>query len=340
MISHKLIKKFLALALATLALAVSCTPQPTSEQVPDSAKAPITIGYSSWAGWWPWAIAQQEGLFEKNGANVELKWYDSYLESMEALATGQLAGNSQTLNDTISFASDAVDGEVVVLAMDNSAGNDKIVAAPEISSIQELKAAEVAVEEGLVGDFLLSLALEEAGMSRGDVEIINAETGTAAEGFAAGLADAVAAFPPFWQVALKREGAHELASSADYPGAIPDLLVVTQKLVDEQPEQVQALVDTWWDIRDYMRQYPDKADAIMAERAGIDLAEMQLYKEGTRFFTLEDNLEAFSSGEGMQHMPYAAQKMTQFMLDVGFIEEAPNLKILFDDRFIKNHEQS
>jgi NitT/TauT family transport system substrate-binding protein len=62
------------------------------------------MGYSSWAGWWPWAIAEQEGLFEANGANVELIWFDGYLESMQALASGQLDANCQTLNDTISFA--------------------------------------------------------------------------------------------------------------------------------------------------------------------------------------------------------------------------------------------
>jgi hypothetical protein len=41
-----------------------------------------------------------------------MKWFDGYLESMQALAAGQLDGNSQTLNDTISFAGEAINGEV------------------------------------------------------------------------------------------------------------------------------------------------------------------------------------------------------------------------------------
>jgi len=301
---------------------------------------PVVIGYSNWAGWWPWAIAEEEGLFEKNGANVQLKWFDGYLESMEAFAAGQIDGNTQTLNDTVSFAASAVNGEVVVLVNDNSAGNDKIIVTAEINSLEELLGKTVALEEGLVDDFLLTLALEDAGFSRDDVTIANLETGAASAAFAAGQVDGVGAFPPFWMVALKREGSKELLSSADFPGAIPDLLVVSQTLIDERPEQVQALVDTWFDVLAFMAENPERSDEIMAARANVTVDELQLFKEGTQMFTIEDNLEAFSEGDSMMHMPFAAQEMTNFMLEVGFISDAPDLDILFDDQFIKVYAET
>ena len=66
----------------------------------------------------------------------------------------------------------------------------------------------MAVEEGVVDDFLLSLALESKGMKRDDVQIVPLETGAAAAAaFAAGKVDAVGAFPPFWLTALKRKEA-------------------------------------------------------------------------------------------------------------------------------------
>ncbi|MGB3693433.1 MAG: ABC transporter substrate-binding protein [Spirulinaceae cyanobacterium] len=343
-------RKFLSLCAVfclSLVVAVSCSRSPESNPTDTdtsttspSSSAPIVIGYSNWAGWWPWAIAEEEGLFEKNNANVEMKWFDGYLESMNALAAGQIDGNCQTLNDTISFAGEAIDGEVAVLVNDNSAGNDKIIVTEDINTIEDLKGKEVAVEEGLVDDFLLTLALEEAGMSRDDVKIVNLETGAAAAAFAAGKTDAVGAFPPFWLTALKREGSKELISSKEFPGAIPDLLVVTQKLIDEQPEQVQALVNTWFDILDFMEKNPEKADEIMANRADVSVEELQQFKEGTKMFTLEDNLEAFSPGDSMKNMPYAAKKMADFMVDVGFIEEAPDLEKILDDQFVKAYTES
>jgi len=328
--------------LFSLTLAVSCgTSQnsPNSES-PITSDRPVVLGYSSWAGWWPWAIAQEEGIFTANSLNVQLKWFDGYLESLQAFSAGQLDANCQTLNDTIAFAPNSINGQVVVLVNDNSAGNDKIIVAENINTIQDLKGKKVALEEGLVDDFLLSLALEKNGMSRKDIQVVNLETGAAAAAFAAGQVDAVGAFPPFWLTALKRKGSKELLSSAEFPGAIPDLLVVSQKLVNERPEVVQGLVKTWFDIREFMQKNTEKADAIMAKRANVTVEEFQLFKQGTKFFTVEDNLEAFTPGNTIKNMPYAAQEMTKFMLEVGLIKQPADLTKLFDDRFIKAYANS
>ena len=337
-------RNFLSLCLVfvcSLFLTVSCnqSPETTTGSSPTSSGEPVVLGYSTWAGWWPWAIAEQEGLFEKNGVNVDLKWFDNYTNSMETLAAGKLDGNCQTLNDTIAFAGNATKGMVAILVNDNSAGNDKIITTADINTVTDLKGKKVAVEEGVVDDFLLTLALEKEGLKRSDVQIVPLETGEAVAAFVAGKTDAVGAFPPFWLTALQREGSKELISSADFPGAIPDLLVVTQDLIDNRPEEAQALVNTWFDIRDFMEKNPEKADEIMAKRADTPLEEMQKFKEGTRFFTIEDNLEAFSDGEDMKHMPFAAKDMTQFMLENKFIDQEPDLTKLLDDRFVKAYQE-
>jgi hypothetical protein len=70
-----------------------------------------------------------------------------------------------------------VNGEVAVAVNDNSAGNDKVIVSAEIETVADLVGKTVALEEGVVGDFLLTLALEEAGQSRDDVNIENLETG-------------------------------------------------------------------------------------------------------------------------------------------------------------------
>jgi NitT/TauT family transport system substrate-binding protein len=89
-----------------------------------------------------------------------------------------------------------------------------------------------------------------------------------------------------------------------------------------------------------MEANPERADELLAERAGVSLEEFELFREGTRFFTVEDNLEAFSEGDSMVYMPYAAQQMTDFMVEVCFIPEAPDLSGLFDDRFIQAYADS
>ena len=337
------IRKLLSLSavlLLSFMLSVSCHTGTDRVNEPTLTNYPaIVIGYSNWAGWWPWAIAESEGLFAANGINVELRWFDDYTASMEALANGRLDGNCQTLNDTISFANTAINGAVVVLVNDNSAGNDKIIVAPGINTVKDLKGKTVALEEGVVNDFLLSLALEKYGLSRNDVIIRGMNTGDAAAAFSLGEVDAVGAFPPFWSIALEREGSKELISSQEFPGAIPDLLVVTQKLIDEQPEQVQGLVNTWFDILNFIENNPQRADQIMAQRANVSVQDLQKFKTGTNLFTIEDNLVAFSPGNTMKSMPLAAAKMVEFMVKVGFLaeENIPDLNKMFNDSFIQKY---
>lgn len=331
---------YCALFVASLTLAVSCSASgPTSDDVaqtpstmPDS---PIVLGYSNWVGWLPWAVADAEDLFEANGANVELKWFDSALASVEAMVAGQLDANSQTLNETVTFAPNAVNGQTIVLVNDNSAGNDKIIAAKGTHSVQDLKGKQVAVEEGIVGDFLLSLALEKNGLTRDDVEIVNMETGAASAAFSAGRLDAVVAWIPFTETALERDGSQEILSSKDFPGAIPDLLVVSQTLVEERPDQVQAIVNTWFDTLEFIKENPDRANQIMAERAGVTVEEIQQFQSGVKFFSPEDNLTAFSPGEGIQHLPYASEEIAEFVVDAGFLSTKPGLNNLLDSRFIE-----
>ncbi len=337
----------IGLFLLSLVLAVSCTnpasqmstdrsPSPTDGGTASPAAQLVKLGFSAWPGWFPWQVAQEEGVFTANAANVDLKWFDGYLESINALNAGQLDANSQTLNDTISSIAAGSD-QVVVLVNDNSTGNDKIIVAETINTIADLKGKKVAAEEGTVDHFLLLLGLQKEGLTAQDIEFVPLETGQAAAAFVAGQVDAVGVFAPFTTQALKRPGSKELFSSKDFPGAIPDHLVVNRKLVDEQPEQVQALVDSWFATLDWINANPDRAYEILAKRAGVSVEEYKEYDAGTRIFTLADNLKAFEPGEDMTSLPYAAQEISQFLMETGLAKSEPDLSKLFDDRFVKAH---
>jgi NitT/TauT family transport system substrate-binding protein len=317
---------FVLVAMLSLAIVVGCG----ASQSEDA----LVLGYSSWPGWWPWAIAQKEGFFAANGLNVQLKWFDNYTESLEALAEGTIDANCQTLNDTISFAPNAVNGESVVLVNDNSVGNDKIVADQSISSLWHLRRKKVAVEVGVVDDFLLTLALNKVGLARHDVDIVNLDTASATAAFVAGKVDAVGAFTPFVDEALARDNSHELISSEAFPGAIPDLLVVSQQLADKSPKQVQALVKTWFDVLDFMAKNPDRSNVILAERAGVSITDLKRYEAGIKFFSLQDNLAAFTPGNEMEHLDFAINEMSRFLVRNNLASEVSGTGIL-NDRFVE-----
>nr|WP_228035462.1 ABC transporter substrate-binding protein [Oculatella sp. LEGE 06141] len=325
---------------------ISCTPsQPSSSTSNPSSPAPavtsepVRLGFSAWPGWFPWQVAEEEGLFEANNVNVELTWFDGYLDSINALAAGQLDANSQTLNDTISSVSGGAD-LVIVLTNDNSTGNDKIIAAEGINSIEDLRGRRVAAEEGTVDHFLLLLGLEQAGMTQDDIEFQPLETGAAAAAFVAGQVDAVGVFAPFTTRALERPGSQELFSSADFPGSISDHLVVSRQMVEQRPNDVQALVNTWFATLSTITQEGDKALDTMSKRAGVTLDEYKEYDAGTTIFDIDDNLQAMQPGNDMTSLPYAAEQISNFLVQSGLAPEAPDLSNLFDDRFIQTYAES
>lgn len=325
-----------------LAIAVSCTPSPptsNSSSTTPATTAPVFMGFSAWPGWFPWQIAQEEKIFEANKVKVDLKWFDGYLDSINALAAGQLDANTQTLNDTInSIAAGAA--QVIVLVNDNSTGNDKIIVRDGINTIADLKGKRIGVEVGTVDHFLLLLGLKKAGLSFKDVQIQPLETRTAATVFVAEQVDAVGVFAPFTTKALERPGSKELFSSQDFPGAIPDHLVVTKKMIEERPQDVQALVNTWFDTLKFMKKNSEKSLQILAKRAGVTVEEYKKYDTGTKILTIQDNLKAFSPGKDMTSLSYAAQEISKFLVQLKLIKQAPDLSNLFDDRFVKAYVQN
>lgn len=228
-----------------------------------------------------------------------------------------------------------------MLVNDNSTGNDKVIVREGINSIADLKGKKVAAEEGTVDHFLLLLGMREEELTPEDIEFVPLETGQAATAFVGGAGRCgVGVFAPFTTQALKRPGSRELFSSKDFPGAIPDHLVFKRQFVEENPEQVQAMVDSWFATLDYIKANPDQATKIMPQRAGVTTDEYQDYDKGTKIFTLEENLKAFQPGQDMTSLRFAANEISQFLIDVGLAKSKPDLSKIFDDRFVKAYAEN
>lgn len=293
----------------------------------------IKIGYSAWPGWFPLAVAEEEGIFEDAGLNVELVYFTDYTASLDALAAGKVDINAQTLNDTL-FGVAAGSDQTVVVTGDNSTGNDAIICDESVTSIEGLKGKTVAAEEGVVDHFLLLQGLAEEGMTQDDIDFVGVKTDAAAAGFAGGEFDCVGVFAPFTIQALEREGSEVLFSSADFPGVIPDHLVATGALVEERPDDVQKVVDAWYATLDLLESDPEGTTAIMAEKAGLSVEEYDSLADGTTLFDAETALDAFEDRpDDPTSLPEMARRINPFLLDSGLVKEEAPLDGLFAPQF-------
>jgi NitT/TauT family transport system substrate-binding protein len=317
--------------LGVTAISACAAPQAATDTAGETGK--VTLGFSAWPGWFPWQVAQEQGLFTKNGLTVDLRYFDSYTDSINALSSGVIDANSQTLNDTIASMSGGAKLKIV-LVNDNSTGNDKVIAREGINSVADLRGKKVAVEQGTVDHYLLQLALAEAGLTDKDIQLVPLLTDAAAAAFVAGQVDAVGAFAPFTTTALQRPGSRAIATSAEFPGAIPDHLVVSEDLAQNRPQVAQGLVNTWFDTLQWIKENRAAATAIMAKRAGVSEADYQTYDTGTTIFTRQQNIDAFTAGTTSANLNYQANSISDFLVNSGLADNKPPLDALFDPRFI------
>ncbi|MEM7142959.1 MAG: ABC transporter substrate-binding protein [Actinomycetota bacterium] len=312
--------------------------EPAADEEPaDDASEPatvdsITLGYSAWPGWFPLAVTEQAGIFEEVGLDVDLRFFADYLASIDAMAVGELDGVTQTLNDTMASVAFG-DEQVIVVVNDNSTGNDKIICDESVESIEDLVGKTVAAEAGVVDHFLLVQGLESVGLTEDDIDFRGVLTDAAAASFAAGEFDCVGVFAPFWLTALERPGSKELFSSADFPGLIPDHIVVSRELVDENPVAVQKLVDAWYLTLEYIEANPDESIEIMAEVAETSIEDYQSFADGTTLFSAEEALAAFGEGDDTTSLVFTAELINPFLVESEFTESEAPIEGLFDSSF-------
>lgn len=298
------------------------------------AAEPIKIGYSDWPGWTAWEIAKEKGLFKKARVDVKLVWFPIYTDSLNALNTGKLDANCQTWSDTIPPLAEGLKFKVV-LVNDNSAGNDGFVAKKEFKSIKALKGKTVGTELGTVDHFLLLQALEKNGMSEKDIVYKNLTVPDAAAAFRQGKLDGAVLWQPSLNDVVKEGKANLLFTSKDVPGLIPDLLVFQEKVAAERSADIQAIVNVWFEVVDFIKKHEDEAIAIMAKVVEQKPADYKKFLPGTKFFELKANVRAFEKADDVHSLYGSGKVISDFLVKAQLIKAVPDYAAALDGAFVQ-----
>ncbi len=289
----------------------------------DALAEPLKIAYSDWPGWVAWDIAEKKGFFEKHDVDVELKWFE-YMPSMDAFAAGQADAVAVAHVDSLVLNATGA-RNIIVLLNDFSFGNDKVVAAPGIKSIKDLKGKKVAVEVGVVSHLFLINALKANGMSESDVTIVNTPNHQTPQVFATGEVDAISAWQPASGQALKMvSGANEVYTTKQIPGMIYDTLAVSPESLMTRRADWQKVVAAWYDVVDFMKDPANKDEVleILSARVSLTPAEYEPLLEGTKILSSEEALSAFQKGDGLDSI-YGSLKLADDFFVKSKIYETP-----------------
>ncbi|MFT6030341.1 MAG: NitT/TauT family transport system substrate-binding protein [Oleiphilaceae bacterium] len=273
------------------------------------ASEPLKIGYSDWPGWVAWEVAIEKDWFKEAGVDVKFEWFD-YVASMDAFAAGKLDGVGMTNGDALVIGSTGAKS-VMFMVTDYSNGNDMIIAKPGINSVKELKGKKIGVEVGFVSHLMLLDALEKAGLTENDVELVNVPTNETPQVLASGDVDAIVAWQPSsGQALLSVPGSKAIATSKDAPGLIYDMYVASPSSYANRKADWEKVVKVWYRVVDFVNNPKTQPEAlsIMSARVGLTAEEYAPLLKGTKILSLDESKVAFKKADGLSSI-YGSSKV-------------------------------
>ena len=227
--------RFPGLSLALLGFLAAVTPSLAQNAKLDAALS------NSWWGHVPIMLAVDKGYFKEVGIDVEVKSVPSSADRVRAVTSGSVAFSnlgriaviSEMANDNKSF--------YFFANVDDSPGNEGCWARPGFASFKDLKGKKVAANTS--AQITMNGLLENEGMAEKDVQFVNLPGGEMAGAIARGDVDAACVWEPlFTNVKNAAPGGKLLGTDMDTPNfkkfgtmASPDIMIISRKLVDEQP---------------------------------------------------------------------------------------------------------
>ncbi|WP_353814884.1 aliphatic sulfonate ABC transporter substrate-binding protein [Agromyces sp. SYSU T00266] len=262
------------------------------------------------------AIAEDQGYWAKYGLDVETPSFTNGPLQIQALGTGDLDFGYIGPGAFWLPAS----GEAQIIAMNTLGQSDRVVGQPGNDSMEDLRGKTVAVPEGTSGDMILTLALEGAGMTKDDVELVPMEPSAIVSALASGQVEGAG----FWYPALATVKEQvpdlvEIAQNSDFEEtvAFPTAFVAGNDVVENEPEKVDRVLKALRDAITFRYENPDEAVELTAAYNALDADAVAADAANNKVLSLEELDTLTEDGtvdswlSGMQDYFVAAGKLTE-----------------------------
>src|SRR6201991_2323680 len=291
----------------------------------------VAIGISGWTGFAPLTLANQAGIFKRNGLDVTIKKIPQKDRHL-AIASGDVQCAATTVETWISWNANGV-ATKQIFQLDKSFGADGMAVRNDIASIKDLKGKTVAASApGTSPYFALAWMLKKNGLSPKDVKVVNLEPQAAANAMIAGTADLDAAMtyePYLSAVRAQPEAGKIIATTLDYP-MVMDTFGCTPKFLAENPKAAKALAESYFEALDMIAKDQAKAYEIM----GADVKQSgEQFGNSAKYLRWQDKAanQKFFAGEFQAFTKEAAD----LLLAIGIIKSIPKIDDIVDTSFIK-----
>lgn len=291
---------------------------------------PYRVGFNAWIGSIAFFVAQEKGFFKEEGLDVQTKSFSAPGDGLAPLIAGNLDAHLSTADSVLTVLDKAPGQLKVVYLTDTSAGADAILAKKEIANIKGMKGKKVAATLGQCNQLLLEKALEKAGLTDKDIELVNMNPDDAGAAFAAGKVDVAVTWEPWITKISGEKKGHVIFSSKETPNLILDVLAISAGTAKTKSAETKAFLKALNRGYEFVQKSPDDAAAIAAKALEQKPDEVKAMLPKVNLYSAKKNLEVLN-GPAAKASAQVAQffkdkKVNETLVDVGSLYDASYLK--------------
>jgi NitT/TauT family transport system substrate-binding protein len=294
--------------------------------------APLPISYVFWSGSFPVVIAQEKGFFAQQGVQVNATLDDSPTATdrlIAAFSAGKSGGALMPLGDAISVSVNNPQIRIVAV-VDKSDGADAIIAQPEIQTVAALKGKRIGTKLGSFSEMFVIEALKLNGLTPDDVTLINTPGEQVADRLQSQELHAGHTWEPFVSESRMQQK-HVVYTSHQTPDLIPDVLLFSEDVLRDRPQDVKAFIRAWFQAVEYWKANPKEGSALIAKTLKLDPQTVSW--EGIRLLNHQDNLQAFQPGAAIS-IRNMAERYNDFFGQTGSLRKPADIDKIFDPSFL------
>jgi sulfonate transport system substrate-binding protein len=142
-----------------------------------------------------------------------------------------------------------------------------------INSVADLRGKKVAVTKGTDPYFFLLQSLSAAGLAPSDIEIVNLQHADGKTALERGNVDAWSGLDPFIAETIQQSGSRFIYRNPSFNTY--GFLNAREDFIANNPDAVQAVVNSYEEARKWAKAHPDQLAALLASQAKIALSVAQ-----------------------------------------------------------------
>lgn len=285
----------------------------------------FNMGVEPWVGYAPWWIAADQGIFKKYGLDVKVVSFNQDSDINAAFASDNIKVANIATHTAIKMVGNNGLSLNGIVLLDQSKKADAILSKGNVKSIADLKGKKVAFEEGTTSDLLLREALKENNMTIDDVQVVYMPASDAGLALLSGKVDAAVTYEPYISTVKSKGEVQILFSGENAPGLISDLAVIKSDYLTAHPEVKDKLKQVWDETMAYWNSNKEAGNKIIAEKSGIDVADLPVILEGLNYYTSPDQEKLADSGEFLQ----AAKNIQDILANQKVLNKQVDLEQMF-----------